>query len=235
MIFWIFQQDNVRNMFLYAVALIGAILFAIMTHEVAHGYVAKLNGDPTAQMSGRLNFNPSKHFDFFGLLMMLLAGFGWAKPVPINPRNFKNYKKGMLTVSLAGVTANLILAIISLGLLVLLSIIMGNSVSGDGLGSIVYFLFGNFFVLSITINITLMFFNLLPIFPLDGFRVVETLTKPNNAFVTFMRKYGIYVLLGLILFGRFFGSISIYLNPIGLYLSTMYGLAEKLIVWALTL
>ncbi len=235
MIFWIFQQESARDMFLYAVALIGAILIAIMAHEVAHGYVAKLNGDPTAAMMGRLNFNPAKHFDFFGILMMLLAGFGWAKPVPVDPRNFKKYKKGVLTVSLAGVTANLILAIISFGLLILLSLIFGNSVSDNGLGSNVYFLFGNFFVLSMTINITLMFFNLLPIFPLDGFRVVEVLTKPNNSYVRFMRKYGIYFLLGLILFGRFFGGISIFLNPIGLYLNTMYSFAEKLIVWALSL
>ena len=97
---------------LLAIVIVGA--FAIMLHEVAHGYAAYLNGDFTAKYAGRLTLNPLKHFDILGTIMMLIVGFGWAKPVPIDSRNFTNYRKGMLMTSLAGVTMNLILAVVAL-------------------------------------------------------------------------------------------------------------------------
>ena len=88
---------------------IPAILIALTLHEIAHGYVAKRCGDPTAEMLGRLSLNPLHHLDPIGTLCMLIFGFGWAKPVPINPRNFKNYRRDDLLVSLAGITVNLLL------------------------------------------------------------------------------------------------------------------------------
>lgn len=100
-------RENGRLGLLYVLALLFAIVFALVLHEVAHGLVALWNGDPTAKMYGRLSLNPLKHFDIFGLLMMLIVGFGWAKPVPVDPRNFKKYKTGCVTVSIAGILTNI--------------------------------------------------------------------------------------------------------------------------------
>ena len=99
-----------REGLLNAAAFVVALLTALILHEIAHGLVALWNGDRTAKQYGRLSPNPIKHFDIVGLLMMLLVGFGWAKPVPINPNNFKNRKTGAITVSIAGVITNLLLA-----------------------------------------------------------------------------------------------------------------------------
>lgn len=118
--------SNLTNLFnqftqdpIFFLIKIWAILFALICHEVAHGFVAKKCGDPTAEMLGRLSFNPLKHLDPIGTACMLLFGFGWAKPVPVNPRNFRNYVKDDLFVSLAGITANLCLFLISTFLMTL--------------------------------------------------------------------------------------------------------------------
>ena len=97
-----------------------ALIFALSLHEMSHALAAKMNGDLTAAMYGRLSLNPMRHFDPVGLVMMLLVGFGWARPVPVDPRNFKNYRKGMLDVALAGVITNLIVAFVCSFVLALL-------------------------------------------------------------------------------------------------------------------
>lgn len=97
-----------------------ALIFALSLHEMSHALAAKINGDLTAAMYGRLSLNPMRHFDPVGLVMMLLVGFGWARPVPVDPRNFKNYRKGMLDVALAGVITNLIVAFVCSFVLALL-------------------------------------------------------------------------------------------------------------------
>lgn len=99
-----------REGLLNVVGFVFALVFALTFHEVAHGVVALWNGDNTAKVSGRLSLNPAKHFDLMGLVFMLLVGFGWAKPVPVNPYNFKNRKLGAVTVSVAGVATNFLLA-----------------------------------------------------------------------------------------------------------------------------
>ena len=99
-----------RESLLETIAFLVALLTALVLHEIAHGLVAYWNGDITAKYYGRLSLNPAKHFDIIGLIMMLFVGFGWAKPVPVNPNNFKNRKVGAFTVSLAGIVTNLILA-----------------------------------------------------------------------------------------------------------------------------
>ena len=176
------------------------ILSAIVLHEVSHGYAAYLNGDMTAKERGRLNLNPIKHLTLVGTLLLFLVGFGFAKPVPIDPRNFRDYKKGMIMTSLAGVTMNLILATLSsIGLALVLK--YGAWYYVDHMEFSHYAtLFGYaIFLYGMLVNVLLMTFNLLPIYPLDGFRVVETLAEPNNKYVDFMYKYGNYVLLGFIL------------------------------------
>lgn len=227
---YILSQNNPRDIFLCAVAVLCAIMVAIMVHEIAHGYVAKLNGDPTAQMMGRLSFNPVRHFDIWGVLMFLLVGFGWAKPVPVDPRNFKNLRKGIFTVSIAGVAANFLTAIASGGLIgLLMSIVPKLNLTDGSTASMLIFLISQFLIVSLILNIALIVFNLLPIYPLDGFRIVESFSRSDSKFVSFMRSNGIYVLFGLLIIGRFLGSFSPYLDPLGMYLSFMNNLLFRLI------
>lgn len=198
---------------LVVLAYLIAMLVAIIGHELAHGYVALWNGDKTAKFLGRLSPNPAKHFDLVGLLMMLCVGFGWAKPVPIDPRNFKNYKKSMTFTALAGVTYNLIVGIFSLLFLSIIQKATGGRIDVDSASAYVILFFYYLFSMLALLNFSLMVFNLLPIYPLDGFRVVETLSKPNNRYVNFMYKYGAQVMLIFVLvtffLGRFIPQLDI--------------------------
>ncbi len=144
-------------------------ILAITVHEVSHGYVAYLLGDPTAHNAGRLTLNPVPHFDPIGTLMILVIGFGWAKPVPVNPAYFREPQKGMMYTALAGPASNLILAIV-LGLLLKVALFLPDAI----VSPVVRFI--NF---GIMINVILMAFNLLPIPPLDGSRVVAYLLPPD--------------------------------------------------------
>lgn len=173
-----------------------AAVIAIVFHEVAHGYVAYKCGDVTAKMYGRLTLNPVKHFDPIGFLLMLFIGFGWAKPVPINPSNFRNYRKDLFFVSVAGVTVNFLLAFFCFPLSELL---LRIPVYSEAVLEVVLFFYYLFYFL-FQINMTLMVFNLLPIYPLDGFRIVESFTRPYNKFVRFMQNYGMYFLIGFLIF-----------------------------------
>ncbi|MDE7215800.1 MAG: site-2 protease family protein, partial [Clostridia bacterium] len=214
-----------------------AMLVAIVGHEMAHGFVAYWNGDKTAKFMGRLSLNPIKHLDPMGFGLMLIVGFGWAKPVPIDPRNFKNYKKGMVLTSLAGVTFNFIVAFISALFLAIFSKITENVILDDN--ALSYFLIFISFLLqlSVTFNIVLMAFNLLPIYPLDGFRVIETLAKPNNKYVNFMYKYGSVVMLAILLIslvlGRFIPQLDILSNYINAVRSALIWLFDKIFGLAL--
>lgn len=173
-----------------------AVYIALVFHEVAHGLVAKWNGDPTAKYSGRLSLNPMRHFDPIGFIMMMLVGFGYAKPVPVNPSNFKHYRKGLFTVAIAGVVTNLIIAFIATLFGSLMA--LGMAHSANAAVSNVFYYFSQFFRILARINLSLVFFNILPIFPLDGFRVVETFTHRGNKFCAFMRTNGQYILFGLV-------------------------------------
>ncbi|MGN0771795.1 MAG: site-2 protease family protein [Christensenellales bacterium] len=216
--------DYPRLALLGVLAYLIAILFAIVLHEMAHGWVAYLNGDYTAKMSGRLSLNPFKHIDPIGFLLMLVVGFGWAKPVPVDPRNFRDYKKGMITVSIAGVVCNFIVAFLAAAVYAILlactknvdlTIYVGQEISA---GQYAFFFFSYLFQYSIIFNLTLMAFNLLPIYPLDGFRLFETL-KPSSKYVDFMYRYGNYALLILIIASTLLGNISPYLDIFGMYIN----------------
>lgn len=181
-----------------SLAFILVILIALTIHEVAHSYVAFTQGDVTSKYFGRLSLNPAKHIDPIGFICLLLFGFGWAKPVPINTVKFKNYRKGIFLTSIAGVCANFILSFISVGLLAFMLKFVSHQM-------IVYnyfykFLY-HFLTFSATINLGLAIFNLLPIPPLDGFNVLTSLTKGNNKVVNFLVKYGFIILLAVLLFG----------------------------------
>jgi Zn-dependent protease len=175
------------------------LLFSVIIHELAHGYVAYSLGDPTAKYAGRLTLNPIKHLDPFGSiilpLLLFIAGspflFGWAKPVPINPYNFRDQKWGELKVSLAGPASNFLLAIF-FGLVLRFipdAIILNNQGIAIALSYIV------------AINIWLAVFNLIPIPPLDGSWILFSFFSARMEYVkNFLRQYGIVILVLLILF-----------------------------------
>ena len=184
------MEFNTYTMIRY-LAIFACILVVLPVHEFAHAFAAVKAGDDTPKYAGRYTVNPFAHFDITGLLMMAVVGFGWAKPVPVNPNNFRNYKSGMFWVSVAGVLSNLAMAFVSYPLL-LLSYKLPDILLFDEF--IQYFL--SFMV---KFNVSLFLFNLLPVFPLDGFRVVEAIAKPYNRYVQFMQRYGSTIIIALIL------------------------------------
>ena len=217
MIRMLLQSGDTVQVILSFIAVLLAAVGAIILHENAHGLVALWCGDYTAKMNGRLTLNPAKHFDIFGLLMFIVVGFGWARPVPVDPRNYKHEKLDGFLVAIAGVVTNLILAFISIGLLAgLLAILQGvNSVS-QGLYYFLYFL-EYFLLYGAIINLTLFAFNILPIFPLDGFRVIEAFV-PNSKYCVFMRRYGTFILLGLIILSTILGYVNSNFDVFSLYI-----------------
>ena len=178
------------------------ILIGLTVHEWAHAFAADRLGDPTAKNMGRMTLNPFAHVDIYGFLCLLLVGFGWAKPVPVNPRNFKNFKRDDIIVSLAGITANFLTAFVFMFLYCIGWMKMG-------LGSNSAFI--SIFQGVITINLSLMFFNLIPIYPLDGSHVFETLVGHRMPkVVLFLRQYGRYILIVLLftgIVGRVLGTL----------------------------
>lgn len=186
-----------------------ALLVVLPAHEFAHGYAAYKNGDNTAKYMGRLTLNPFKHFDLVGLVCFLLAGFGWAKPVPVNPYNFKDFKKGSFWVSIAGVLTNYILAFICYPLFVLSSSFLGGA---GYLGEFMIMIFYWGFALDLSFFV----FNLIPVYPLDGFRLVDVFAKKRGKLYMVARKYGYYILLGLILLSSAAGRMP-QLEPLNIF------------------
>lgn len=217
-------RENGRLGLLYVLALLFAIVFALVLHEVAHGLVALWNGDSTAKMYGRLSLNPLKHFDIFGLLMMLIVGFGWAKPVPVDPRNFKKYKTGCVTVSLAGIIANILLAFLFAMPCVILGNIQITPDTSDGVYYLVAF-FYYFSRLMVQLNVSFALFNLLPLYPLDGYRLLACFVIENNGYMRFVRRYSLYIMLGLIVLDAI--PIISAFTPLNLYIGTLGGWIQE--------
>ena len=202
-----------------------AVLIVLPCHEFAHAYAAVKNGDRTPIYAGRYTLNPFAHFDPLGLAMMILVRFGWAKPVPVNPDNFTNYKKGLIQVSAAGVTANLILAILFCPLAILAENIVFYDNASFPLRYFLYCLPNSFFYL----NVGLFIFNLLPFYPLDGFRLYDALTKRRGNLYYFLRRYGTYILLGIIAIGYIGRNAGFpQLDVLSQAINFIAGLIEKL-------
>lgn len=173
---------------------------SVVVHEVAHGYTAYLLGDNTARNSGRLTLNPIKHLDPFGsvilplLLVLMQAGFviGWAKPVPYNPANLRDEKKGTFFVSIAGILANLILAIVFGILIRFAPLFIGVAFLGA------FYKIASIIVL---LNLVLALFNLIPIPPLDGSKVLFSFLPVKYRYIeNFLEKWGMFLLLFFIIF-----------------------------------
>jgi len=198
-------SSNPRAFIILAVLL----LYSVIAHEVAHGWVAYLFGDDTAKRSGRLSFNPMLHIDPVGTLMLFLVGFGWAKPVPVDYFRLKNFRLGLICVSLAGCVTNILIAIIAVFLLQF-EFVKNNP---------------NMFVplmVLVRINVILGALNLIPIPPLDGSKVLMgVLPREAQAALARLEPYGFFILIFLLFTGM--------LNPvIGLMQNLIYGLISAL-------
>ncbi len=170
-----------------------ALIFALCIHEFAHGYIAYLNGDDTAYRMGRLTLNPLAHLDPIGSIMILFIGFGYAKPVPVNPANLNNPRIDMIKVAAAGPISNFILSFIGV---LFFTLLMKFNLMQDN-----YRIFLTYFII---INTYLGLFNLIPIYPLDGGQIFGNLiSKYNRNLFIQLNEYGPKILMGIILFSVF--------------------------------
>ena len=176
------------------------IFIGLTVHEWAHAYAADRLGDPTAKNMGRMTLNPLAHIDPFGCLCLLLVGFGWAKPVPVNSRNFKKFRRDDIIVSIAGSCTNLIVALLAT-IVFYVGLYVGNLMGNEA--------FQRIMLAIVTINLSLAVFNLLPVYPLDGSHVFESLfMRRIPRVMLFLRQYGYYILIALLITGVISGVLG---------------------------
>lgn len=177
-----------------------AVVVGLTVHEFAHGWVADKLGDPTPRYAGRLTLNPVAHIDPIGLLLLYIAHFGWAKPVPINPYYFRNRRQGLILVSLAGPLANVLAAFTAVLLLGLWG--FGSRIAIDILQTMIW------------INIVLAVFNLIPVPPLDGSKVLAGLMPGHQEWLVRFEQYGVILLLLLVFSGAIGSLFNIVIIPL---------------------
>ncbi|MBQ4612091.1 MAG: site-2 protease family protein [Clostridia bacterium] len=193
------------------------ILLIMPVHELAHAFAAHLCGDDTAKWHGRLTLNPFKHLDVWGTVMMLTVGIGYAKPVPVNPRNFRHYKRDMILVALAGPLSNLLLAVAAVAVFRVSLFFVTDELVFDALWLVLIDVIAS-------VNISLMVFNLLPIPPLDGSRLWSSLLPGKWAYV--LERNSRYITMGLfalLMLGVLDGPLTALHNAVFNLLFALFG------------
>lgn len=200
MLFSILSGGNVRDIIISLLLTIPVILISLSVHEAAHGYIAYKMGDRTAYNLGRVTINPLKHLDPMGSLCMLVFGYGWAKPVPINARNFKNPKKGMAFTAIAGPISNILLGIIGALMCALIQFLYSyfifDIITNELMMNVMQILYTFFYYFGF-MNFTLAVFNLIPVPPFDGSRFFS-LFLPDRIYFSMM-KYEKYIMFAILI------------------------------------
>jgi len=209
------------------------LLFSVIAHEIAHGYAALKQGDQTAQQLGRLSWNPIRHIDpFLTILMPLVMGFatGWrimlggAKPVPVNPANYRNLRRGDIIVSLAGVAANFVIAIACTAIIAVLGLVSSLAPSAAGAVGVIQVMM----IYGVTINLGLIAFNLIPIPPLDGSHVMKYLLPPAWSLrYQGLTRYGLVILVLILSFGS--SLLEMWMKPAMFAQMTLLGSVSRFI------
>lgn len=195
--------------------IIPGIIIAMSFHEFAHAYVAYKMGDDTARLAGRLTLDPVSHIDVVGFLMLLLGGFGWARPVPINENNFRNRKLGVFLVSIAGVTMNILISTVTLIVLNYTMSIFTSDEYYQVMQSIVW------------INVAFAAFNLLPIPPLDGSKILAALLPTSKRYLLYrFENYGFIIMILLIITG----AINYILYPVVTFVLSIINILVGVII-----
>lgn len=207
------MQDRIIEFVMHGIVL----LTAFPVHECAHALVAHWLGDDTAKNQGRISLNPLRHLDLFGTVFMLLAGFGWAKPVPINANNFKNRKVGMAVSSLAGPLSNVLMSYVSI---IICKILTYSSYGNSYVNAL-----ANVFWYATILNLGLAVFNLLPVPPLDGSRIFN-LVLPEKLYFKVMKYENI--IFGILFLSIWLGFLD---KPLWFLQQQAFGLMNRLSMW----
>lgn len=215
------RELNLATAIIYILSALAVIFLTSPIHEFAHGFIADRLGDPTARYQGRLTLNPFAHIDYMGALGILLVGFGGARPVPVNPYNFRNPKRDMAFVAVAGPLSNIVAAFVCM--------VLANLVLVTTRTLAFYYVFSFFYFIA-QINVRLAVFNLIPVPPLDGSRILAQFL-PNRIYYKLMQyeRYIYFILIILVFSGSLSGPISNVSNAVMRGISDLASLPFKVL------